>query len=273
MRWYKGAQPDDPKPIGGGAYTETAIGGEASNFLPAGNRYLGYFQPQKQPKERQKANPSNIHPEKIQPGFVGDKLEHVLVVFVARNPDEGGQYIVGWYRDATVYRYKQTSSFKARQKIGYFPETAAVDDHGMLLSKSRRSFPIPGTVKGGFGQANICYTHDDHGDPKENSQWMADSVEYVNSYKHENAASSPESATDQDIADVVEASIEHGAGYQSNPRIRRAVEDYAIQWAERRLRALKLKPKDAHKTQSFDFRHLPVQSVRPFGWVLGVDQS
>jgi hypothetical protein len=253
MVWYKGVRADDPKPIGGGAYNEMGIGGEVYNFLPAGHRYLGYFQPQKQPRERLKANPSTIHLEKIQPGFVGDKLEHVLVVFVARNPDEGGQYIVGWYRDATVYRYKQTTSSTVRRKIAYFLETSAVPDHGMLLPKSRRLFPIPGAVKGGFGKANICYTHDDHGYPKENSPWIADALEYVNSYKHENAASSPETATDQIIADVIEASIENGAGCQSNPVIRRAVEEYAMQWAEKRLRQMGLKPKDKHKSESYDF--------------------
>ena len=253
MVWYKGVQPDDPRPIGGGAYNETGIGGESYNFLQAGNRFLGYFQPQKQPRERLKANPSNIHLERIQPGFMGDKLEHVLVVFVARNPDEGGQYIVGWYRNATVYRYKQTSSFGSRRKIGYFLETAAIHDNGMLLPKSRRSFPIPGAVKGGFGKANICYTHDDHGDPKENAPWIADALDYVNSYKHENAATSPERATDKDIAETIEANIEHGQGLQSNPRIRKAIEEYAMDWAERRLRAKKLKPQDKHKTEPYDY--------------------
>lgn len=166
MLWYKGVQVDDPKPIGGGAYNQTALGHEAFNFLPAGNRYLGYFQPQLQPRERREANPSSIRLDKIQPGFEGDHLEHVLVVFVARNPVGGGQYIVGWYRDATVYRFEQPSSLIARRQIGYFLETAAVDDRGMLLPRRRREFHIPGGVKGGFGQANICYTHDGDGAPK-----------------------------------------------------------------------------------------------------------
>jgi hypothetical protein len=52
MRWYRGPQPDDEKPIGGGKYNETDIGSEAYNFLPVGNLLLGYFQPQLQPPER-----------------------------------------------------------------------------------------------------------------------------------------------------------------------------------------------------------------------------
>ncbi len=46
MLWYRGVQADDPKPIGGGAYNKDAVGHEVFNFLAAGKRYLGYFQPQ-----------------------------------------------------------------------------------------------------------------------------------------------------------------------------------------------------------------------------------
>lgn len=250
MLWYRGVQADDPKPIGGGAYNKDAVGHEAFNFLAAGKRYLGYFQPQLQPKERRDVYPSTIHLEKIEPGFRGDKLEHVLVILIAKNPDEGGQHIVGWYRDATVYRHEQSSSLKARQQFGYFLETAIED--AVLVPKRRRSFLVPGR-KGGFGQANICYRYDGRGNVKQDALWMADAVDYVTSYNHENAANSPESATDQDIADVVEASIESGAGYQGNPRVRKAIEDYAMRWAERRLRELGLNPRDRHKTESYDF--------------------
>lgn len=252
MRWYRGVQADDPKPIGGGDYNQDELGHERFNFLPAGNRYLGYFQPQLQPKERRERNPSSIHLERIEPGFTGSRLEHVLVIFIARKPEEGGQFIVGWYSDATVYRYEQPSTLKARQGVGYRLETAISGDRGVLLPIPRRTFQIPGTVKGGFGKANICYTYEDDGQPKK-SEWMADAVRYVHSYRLENAASNPESATDEDIADAVESSIEGGAGYQSNPRIRRAVEIYAMAWAERRLREEELRPIDKHKTESFDF--------------------
>jgi hypothetical protein len=78
MRWYRGVQADDLKPIGGGAYNKDEVGLEVFNFLPVGRRYLGYFQPQLQPKERRDANPSSIHLERIEPGFVGDKLNDVL---------------------------------------------------------------------------------------------------------------------------------------------------------------------------------------------------
>jgi hypothetical protein len=249
MTWYKGVRSDDPKPLGGGAYNEEQLGYERFNFLSDGNRYLGYFQPQLQPKERREIKPSTIHLERIEPGYAGDKLKHVLVIFIAPNPDEGGQYVVGWYPDATVYRHEQNSTLEARQEVGFYLETVG---ESVLVPNPRRSFLVPGR-KGGFGRANICYTHDDQGNKKLDSPWVADAVEYVKSYKHENAAKSPESATDPDIAGVVEDSIEGGAGYQSNPRIRRAVEDYAMAWAEKWLRKRGFNPKDKHKTESYDF--------------------
>src|SRR6266568_8428487 len=101
MRWYKGSLPDDEKPVGGGKYTKTNLGFELYNFLPIGGRLLGYFQPQLQPPDRRDTHPPSVRLEKVQPGFEGDALKDVLVVFVARKPKKGGQYIVGWYRDAT----------------------------------------------------------------------------------------------------------------------------------------------------------------------------
>lgn len=184
------------------------------------------------------------------PGFVGDKLQNVLVVFVARNPESGGQFIVGWYKNATVYRYEQNSNLKARHQLGYFLEAPV--GNGVLLPKRRRSFIVP-RGKGGFGQANICYVFHGNGSPKSDAPWIADALEFIKFYKHENVATNPESATDQDIADAVEASIEGGAGYQSDPRIRMAIEDYAMKWAEEHLRKEGLQPVDKHKTESFDF--------------------
>ncbi len=250
MRWYRGVQADDAKPVGGGSYTAHDLGHEAFNFLPIDGRYLGYFQPQLQPPDRRKANPSTIKLQKIEPTHSGNKLEHVLVVFVATNPEEGGQVIVGWYRDATVYRFEQGSDLKQRNGFGYFVE-AKIED-ALLVPWERREFAIP-RGKGGFGQANVCYPYDEVGDLKKNSEWIHKAVEYAHAYKLENAAEKPESASDKDIVDVVATSIEGGAGYQSNPRIRRAVEEYAMRWAERRLRALGLTPKDKHKTECFDF--------------------
>ncbi len=250
MKLYKGKQPDDERPIGGGSYNETESGHEIFNFLRTDGKVLGYFQPQMQPKARREAHPSSVRLEKIEPGFRGDVLDHVLVIFLARNPKEGGQYVVGWYRDATVYRHHQDSSIPERQGIGYFIRAKAGNER--LVPEHLRSQPVPGG-KGGFGQANICYRYNDNGTPKNNAPWIAQALKYVSSYELEDAANNPASETDSEISMTVAGTLERAAGYQSNPRIRRAIENYAMSWAFKRLRELGLAPVDTHTTKPYDF--------------------
>jgi Domain of unknown function (DUF3883) len=250
MKRYKGKQADDERPIGGGKYNETGSGHELFNFLRLGGKVFGYFQPQMQPKNRRKAHPSSIHLEKIEPGFRGDVLNNVLVIFFARKPKGGGQYIVGWYRNATVYRHHHPSSAIERDGVGYFVQTKAGDEK--LIPDGLRSQPVPGG-KGGVGQANICYLYKDSHTPKSNSPWITKALEYVASYQREDAAKNPASETDNEISQTVSSTLERAAGYQSNPRIRRAVEDYAMNWALKRLRELGLSPVDTHTTKPYDF--------------------
>lgn len=250
MKLYKGKQADDERPIGGGSANAVAPGHEILNFLRLGGKVFGYFQPQMQPKERRKAHPPSIHLEKIEPGFRGDVLNNVLVIFLARNPKEGGQYIVGWYRNATVHRDHQASPAIERNGIGYFVQTKAGDE--FLVPEGRRSQSVPGG-KGGFGQANICYLYNDRGTPKSNAPWIAKALKFVSAYQLEDAAKNPASETDSEISQTVASTLERAAGYQSNPRIRRAIEDYAMNWALKRLRGLGLTPVDTHATKPYDF--------------------
>ena len=137
MKWYRGPQTDDEKPIGGGSYNKQELGHEAFNFLSLNGALLGYFQPQ-----LRKGYPSRIALDRIKAGFTGDALHGVLAVFVATDPKEGGQRIVGWYRDATVYRDDQQSSAKERREFSYFLKGQA--DKAVLIPEARRSFVIPG---------------------------------------------------------------------------------------------------------------------------------
>jgi len=42
MKWYRGPQADDERPIGGGSYNKTGIGGENLNFLPINGKVFAY---------------------------------------------------------------------------------------------------------------------------------------------------------------------------------------------------------------------------------------
>jgi Domain of unknown function (DUF3883) len=244
MKWYRGPQADDQKPIGGGSYTKDELGHEAFNFLPINGEVLGYFQPRMKTGHR-----STVALERIKAGFTGAALEGVLVVFVATHPKLGGQRIVGWLWRATVYRVSQQSYAKERNNFSYFVK-ARVED-AVLLPEARRMFDIP-SGKGAFGQANVCYALDNNKQLK-NAPWISEVLSYIKSYALENIVRQPESEADHDIEETVGVAIERGAGFQSNPRIRKAIEDYAMHRAEKRLVKLGYKLTDRHKTESYDF--------------------
>lgn len=62
-----------------------------------------------------------------------------------------------------------------------------------------------------------------------------------------------ESEAEADIEQTLQSAIERAAGFQSNPRIRRAIEMYAMKWAKARLKKLADELEDTHKTKSYDF--------------------
>ena len=245
MKLYRGPQPDDEKPIGGGSYNRRSLGHEAFNFLPLDGHMFGYFQPRLQPN-----HPSSIALERIEASSAGEELKGVLAVFVATDPKRGGQCIVGWFPDATVYRHERPSNDKRRNSFSYFLKTSS--EKAVLIPKPKRGFTIP-SGKGAFGQANVCYALDTNGHPKRWAQWIDNALEYIDSYDLDNVAQEPESEADPDIEQMLGITIDHVAGFQSNPRIRRAIEEYAMRWAERRLEELGYKPKDTHKNKPYDF--------------------
>lgn len=249
MRWYKGPQAGDEKPIGGGKFNRESLGHEVFNFLPLNGRVLGYFQPQLQPEKRREANPSTIALERIKAGFTGDSMTNVLTVFFATDPERGGQRIVGWFSSAKVYRHAQDSPLMERNRFSYFIE--AVANNAVLVPEDRRDFILP-RGKGGAGTSNVCYALEQDGKPK-SSEWIAGALDYVDSYSLENAAEDPTSEADAAIADRIAATLENASGFQSNPRIRRAIELYAMKLAEKHFTKLGYEYRDTHKNKPYDF--------------------
>jgi 5-methylcytosine-specific restriction protein A len=161
MKWYQGPQSGDEKPIGGGSYNEREIGHEAYNFRRLGRYRLGYFQPRVHSD-----HVSSVALERIQAGASEiNELAGVLAVFVATDPERGGQRIVGWFRDATVYRHERTSNDERRDSFSYYLKTPATARNAVLVPEEKRWHAIP-HGKGGFGQANVCYPLEADGQAK-----------------------------------------------------------------------------------------------------------
>lgn len=149
MEAYKGNS--DERPIGGGSYNKNEIGYEIYNYLSYKGSYFGYVETgtSNTGQEQHKS----IHLEKIRGDRKANSARDVLVVWVATRPS-GGQYILGWYKNATVYRFVQTvpeeAMIQRNLKSHHLYNIYSKDV--FLLRKDERKFQIHS-----MGQSNIWY--------------------------------------------------------------------------------------------------------------------
>ena len=115
---------------------------------------------------------NELHIERIDPLAKNrDSLDNVLVVFCA-TPKPGGSVIVGWYKNATVYRRRP--SYEGRDY-----NLCAQKDDCCLLPEYRRTFKVPRATNGdvGFGTMNIWYAHGE-----KNRGYVESVIDYIDSY-------------------------------------------------------------------------------------------
>jgi len=158
MRDYRGDDDDDI--IGGGSYIDkTKTGGEVFNFLPYNSGYVyGYVQP---------SRGGDIDINRICDTKFKDRIEDVLIIWSAKNPGaRGGRYIVGWYKNATVYRTVQELEYdpevycRGNYHIAYFARTKIED--GLLLPINLRNKKVL-SGKEKMGQSLIWYADSKYG--------------------------------------------------------------------------------------------------------------
>ncbi len=126
-------------------------------------------------------------------------------------PHLKGTKIVGWYKNATVYRKHQPAPKNSYRKykgheLGYFVKTR--EKCGVLLSVDKRIFEIP-RGKAGMGQSNV---------------WYADKTEHI-SFKQKvldfiNAGKIPE--------EYKSSKTKNGKPWQPDPYKRHKIEKIAI---------------------------------------------
>jgi parvulin-like peptidyl-prolyl isomerase len=199
MHFYNGPVPGDERPVGGGSHNKSKTGHEVYNFRETNTRLFGYFQPTRS---------SHINLKRIDSiAAAAKKLNRVLVVSVARRP-EGGQVIVGWYKDAEVLRKKvQHSPGKPR---GYGHYCWAKRRNCVLLPDENRSLEIP-SGKGGMGQSNICYPLAANGKPKP-ANWIQQALQFVDDYQASDILVSPEADAETESAAAAEKALEQQQG-------------------------------------------------------------
>ena len=171
MKHYQGITEDD-QPLGGGRWVkENNDAHESDNFRPYNHVCRGFVQ-----TKSGSININRLAQEK------GAEAKGVTVIFVAKHP-EGSSYIVGWYRNATVFRRGKQSLEPTRNdgtnQEYYF--TAAERDC-VLLPESERIYEIPRAADAGagkgMGQAHVWYADEPQ---SENTRQRA--LDYISTYK------------------------------------------------------------------------------------------
>ncbi|WLE96136.1 MAG: HNH endonuclease [Candidatus Electrothrix communis] len=146
MRDYNGIKGDSIER--GGSYNKDSTGHEVCNFSSIRSKVFGYVQPTGQ-----------IKIEKLGADKTASFVSGVTVVWTA-GPETGGTAVIGWYKNATVYRDYQelenrTKIQKDNELTNYRVEAKAKDV--TLLLPEERTLLIPRAVKGGIGQSNVWY--------------------------------------------------------------------------------------------------------------------
>lgn len=155
MREYAGPNPSDPT-IGNHAYLGSHThGAEAYNFAPAPGGLLYGYRP---PGSRERVNIDRLG---AAPG--DEYIDGVTVVWIARERSSGTSVIVGWYRNARVWRNARSSDHVLNGERHAWSVQGQVAD-SVLVPVIARDFRVqssrtaPGT---GFGQKPTWYGHPD----------------------------------------------------------------------------------------------------------------
>ena len=149
MSHYQGITEADKIKGGGSYYPEGKH--EAHNFKAIDGICYGYVEP---PRHTQ----INLCRIDSKCERTADVIKDVLVIWVSSHPKIKGTYIVGWYKNATVYSHFQDINEEKRRCHPY-NITADVKDC-RLLPLDKRTFQVPRANKKGkgfLGQANVWY--------------------------------------------------------------------------------------------------------------------
>lgn len=177
MKYYDGDIIND-QPVNGGEYV--AKNGDALekyNFHPENDGYYYGFVETKYTDGYENAkSPKQIHIEKIDSSYKGeDLIDNVTVVFCAKSNREGKTVVVGWYKNATVYKERQ-NDINRQYNI-----KAKVEDC-FLVPEYNRQFVVPRATKSengiGFGQANIWFAAGN----QEAKQFATKVIDYIDNY-------------------------------------------------------------------------------------------
>lgn len=159
---YRGVTKNDQIYGGGKFVEENRFGHEMYNFLPFNGRVYGYCRNNRPGGRSEYVHGAGIKLERLGANKQDRQLNGVLVVWLAKRPQAGTE-IVGWYKNATVYRDWQDAPQGSNrvfngEAVGFHASTVEAD--ATLLPPEKRKFVIPAKGPGIIGQANVWYADD-----------------------------------------------------------------------------------------------------------------
>ena len=165
MESYRGNRKSDQITGGGSYVAEEGMGHEVCNFYSHRGKVYGYVQPA---RGQSSASAGSIKLENIVGSHASkddEYIEGVLVIWTATRP-EGGTVVVGWYRNATVFReyqyFKSVPPLHSKNGLDGYRIYVRSEDV-KLLPIDERTIQIPRQTKGGIGQSNVWYGNSEIG--------------------------------------------------------------------------------------------------------------
>jgi uncharacterized protein with WD repeat len=137
MEEYAGLQGTGDSLTGGGKYVvENGRGHEVCNFLPSGKYVYGHVESSRGDID------TKIQIERLGAKARSEFVTSIDVIWTATSPTEKGRRVVGWYRNATVYRNRQefqTSPTKQHRLDGLtnYRISAKASDAKLLMPHDR----------------------------------------------------------------------------------------------------------------------------------------
>jgi hypothetical protein len=146
MKKYQG-KTDDDIPIGGGSYVQdNEDGGEVLNFKSLKGQFYPYVRLK-----------GNIRIEKLGAGKTEESIDGVTIIVFAQDPRRGGEYVVGWYKSAYIFReLRSVTGYREVKKKNLRAMADVKSSH--LIPPHNRKFLLP---KKAAGHSNIWYGNPD----------------------------------------------------------------------------------------------------------------
>lgn len=156
---------------------ENQSGHEQFNFMPLDGMLYGYA-----PTKWHGLKPEGINLERLGAPKDSEYLDGVTVVYFARNPQNNIPCIVGWYKNAVLYRFPVDLPGRVIDGLQFSYNCKTSADYGVCVPASKRVFEIPysRSIPGGYGMSATWFADNLPGFQEKTAVYLEDYEYTVN---------------------------------------------------------------------------------------------